>query len=302
LSESEEAILAFAARRETSASSVEPLAEPACGITGPALSDWSFAPGADGNMMAGFIGRTIPSADAISRIALVVSNDAATYLMKRPCDLAPDQISELVRLAAQEEYLEFWRKVRVKLADSRCAPPVEPPYNLNANRWSLYAAGTTYFLPIADLTFFYINALLELFNEDSGFFPLDERNMFLPAGVGRFARSKGGHLEDDPRKLKCLFIEALEKNVSELLAVEIGAALQNLGLACDALGLGGFPHYTSHDIAWFQALGFRMGELPLTHFLHVPTLAAWILRLRDWDIRSGNDTIGSRPISRPSTR
>jgi hypothetical protein len=59
LSETEKAILTFAA----------------CGITSAALSDWSFAPGTGGNMMAGFIGRTIPSADAISRIALQDKSD-----------------------------------------------------------------------------------------------------------------------------------------------------------------------------------------------------------------------------------
>jgi len=94
LSETEEAILTFAA----------------CGITGAALSDWTFAPGAGGNMMAGFISRTIPSADAISRLALVVINDEATYLMKRPCDLAPNQIVELVQPASQD--VSLLREVR----------------------------------------------------------------------------------------------------------------------------------------------------------------------------------------------
>ncbi len=43
LSEEEQALLAFAA----------------CGISGPAFSDWSFAERDGGNMMAGLVGRTI---------------------------------------------------------------------------------------------------------------------------------------------------------------------------------------------------------------------------------------------------
>jgi hypothetical protein len=38
--------------------------------------------------------------------------------------------------------------------------------------------------------------------------------------------------------------------------------LQNLGLMTQALGLGGFPHFAAHPFIWFQALGFRMQEIP----------------------------------------
>jgi len=44
----------------------------------------------------------------------------------------------------------------------------------------------------------YVNGLLEILNETTGAFILDERNSFRPAGLGRFGRSRGGHLEDDP--------------------------------------------------------------------------------------------------------
>ena len=47
-------------------------------------------------------------------------------------------------------------------------------FNLNVNQWSLYAPRSTYFLPINELTFMYINGLLELFNETTGAFILDE--------------------------------------------------------------------------------------------------------------------------------
>lgn len=57
-------------------------------------------------------------------------------------------------------------------------------------------------------------------------------------------------------------------------------ALQNLGLACQAMGLSGFPHYSMHDEAWFEELGFRMGEMPLTEFMAVPRLPSTILKLK----------------------
>ena len=39
-----------------------------------------------------------------------------------------------------------------------------------------------------------------------------------------------------------------------------GAIVQNLGLMCQALGLGGFPHFAAHPFGWPQALGFRMED------------------------------------------
>ena len=87
----------------------------------------------------------------------------------------------------------------------------------------------------------YINGLLEIFNEHSGAFVVDERAGFRAAGLGRFARSKGGHLHDDPSDGRVLTVQRLELMVSELVTAEQGMMLQNLELICQAMGLGGFP-------------------------------------------------------------
>jgi hypothetical protein len=64
LSEDEEAALVFAA----------------CGITGYALADLAYGRGQGGQMLAGLLGRTISSHDAINTVSLVVTNDQATHL------------------------------------------------------------------------------------------------------------------------------------------------------------------------------------------------------------------------------
>ena len=273
LSEEEEAILAFAA----------------CGITGPTLGDWDWSQKAGGNMLANLIGRTVGSADAIHAVSLVVINDRGTWLMRRPRDLVPHEALEVARLGQEGEFVEAWRRMRVRIADHRCAPPVTPPSNINPNRWSLYAPGTTIFLPIAELTHLMINAMLEMFNEHTGYLALDERRMFLPAGVGRFVRSRSGWLDDDPKNLKSMTVSFAERITTELAVVEMGLVLQNLYLACQALGLGGFSHYTfsdfSHaDPSWFDALSFRTASMPLSKYFGVPKPASWILRIRRQDI------------------
>lgn len=265
LTEEERAILAFAAS----------------GITGWALNDMGLGPGQGGTMMGGLTGRTVSSLDALQAVALIVTDDEGTWLVRRGADLPPDTVRELIDLAQRGEYVEIFRRQSVRIADARISPPMEPPANLPLNRWVAHAPGTTYFLPVADLTLPWINGALELLDESNAFFPVDERARFAPAGVRRFTRRKGGHLDDSgPRTAPIREIDIL---VIQLVTVEIGMVLQNLGLACDALGLGGYPNYAGLGSEWFERLGFRMGELTLGRFLGADAVVRTILRLRNME-------------------
>ncbi|MEM7353447.1 MAG: hypothetical protein AAF657_21805 [Acidobacteriota bacterium] len=263
LSEDEEAALAFAA----------------CGVTGYALADLSYAPGEGGSIIAGTLGRTAASGDAIHTVSVFVTREDATYLLKRPQDFPPTEIPQLVELARRGELKELYRRARVRLADSRVQPPQHPMFNLDVNRWSLYDPASTYFLPVAELTLLYINGVLEIFGESTGAFVVDERAGFRPAGVGRFARSRGGHLYDDPRDERGLTLQQLESLVTEFVTIEQGMVLQNLGLMTQALGLGGFPHWAAHPFGWLEALGFRMQRMPASRYLGMGRLLGSLARL-----------------------
>src|ERR1035437_7855927 len=83
LTEAEEAALVFAA----------------CGATGHALADLCYAPGGGGGIMGGLVGRTVASGDGLQTVALVVTDDAATYLIRRPRELPPPEgIATLIEL------------------------------------------------------------------------------------------------------------------------------------------------------------------------------------------------------------
>ena len=262
LDEAEEAALAFAA----------------CGLTGYALADLSYGPGQGGSMLAGLVGRTVGSPDAINTVSLVITNDEATYLLKRPQDFMPAEIHPLIQLAQQGDLTDLYRHSRVKIADGRTAPPVKPGYNFNINKWSLYAPGSSYFLPINEMTAIYINALLEAFDETMALYILDERANFRPAGIARFGRSKGGHLSDDPATGRAATIQAIELSLAEAVAIEQGMMLQNLGLMTQTLGLGGFPNFARHEFGWFEALGFRMGKMPASRYLGANRLISLLLK------------------------
>jgi hypothetical protein len=262
LSDEEEAALAFAAT----------------GITGYALADLSYGRGQGGRMLDGLIGRTIASADAINTVSLVVINDNATYLLKRPQDLAPSEIAEFVELSRAGAYTDIYKRLRVKIRDGRTTIPVVPGLNFNINKWSLYADGTTYYLPINDMTAMYINALLEIFDPTMGLWVIDERNFFQPAGIGKFGKNRGGHLANhDPQKT--LTLQGLEMSLAEAIAVEQGMMLHSLGLAGQAIGLGGFPNYARNEYAWLQALGFRLESMPASRYVGAPRILGFLLSL-----------------------
>jgi hypothetical protein len=263
LSEAQEALMVYAA----------------CGVTGHALADLSYGRGEGGGIMGGLVARTIASGDGLQTVNLAVINDEASYLVRKPSELTPKTIREILELGAQEDYSEIYRRSRVKIKNGRAAPSTEPLFNINANRWSANAAGTTYFLPINDLTLMYINGLLEIFNETTGAFLLDERNHFQPAGLGRFGRSRKGHLNDNPAQGCVATIRQVEQFVTEFVTVEQGMMLQNLGLMAQGLGLGGFPNFANHDFAWFEALSFRMQKMPADRYLGAGWLASSAMKL-----------------------
>jgi hypothetical protein len=265
LTEHEEAALVFAA----------------CGITGHALADLCYAKDGGGGIMAGLVARTIASGDGLQTVSLVVTNDEATWLIRKPRELPAGDIPRLIELGQHGEFTELYRRCRVKIKDGRAKTPNEPLFNINANRWSAHAPGTTCFLPVNDLTFMYVNGLLEILNEHTGAFILDERNNFMPAGLSKFARDHGGHLECDPNKGRVATVRQIEQFVTEFVTLEQGMMLQNLGLAAEALGLGGFPNFANHEFAWFQALGFRMQEMPVNRYVGagwLPSLAMKLLK------------------------
>ena len=263
LSEDEESALAFAA----------------CGFTGHALADLCYAKDGGGNIMGGLVGRTTASGDGLQSISLVVINDESAHLIRKARDLPAAEVTTLIELGKRGEFREVYHRSRVKIKTGRATIPSDPLFNINVNRWAAHAPGTSLYLPINDLTFMYINGLLEVLNEHTGTFILDERNHFLPAGLAKFARNRGGHLEPDPAKNRVATVRQVEQFVTEFASVEQGMVLQNLGLMAESLGLGGYPNFANHEFAWFQALSFTMQTMPASRYVGAGWLPSLIMNL-----------------------
>jgi len=286
LSEDEEALLAFAA----------------CGVTGPALGDLAYGSAGGGGIMAGILGRTVASGDAIQAVSVFVINEDGAHLLKRSRDFAPAEYPEIVELSRDGRYGELYRRSRVKVKEGRVEAPLEPFYNLSVNRWSLYDRSSTYFLPVNDLTLLYINGVLEILSAENAAYIVDERRWYLPAGLKRFAKTKGGWLNNDPKAQRTLTIQQLETLVTEFVTIEQGMVMQNLALMTQAVGLGGFPHWAAHPWGWLEALGFRTKRMPGTRYLGMRPIFSKLAGLfgLDTEVTCGLGLeAGGRPLLTP---
>jgi hypothetical protein len=265
------------------------LAFAACGITGHALAELPYADGAEpetggGTIMMNLVARTVASGDASHADTVFVIDDDGAWLLRRPQDHPRARVPELVALAREGRLTELYESSRVRIADGRVDIPRDVRFMLSLNKWSQNRPGTTYFLPIAELTAFAINIALILFDEDFRFFVVDERNWFRPAGIGRFARSNGGPLHDDVHDGRVLTLGMLDDLVLEFAAIEQGGIVQNLGLMTQALGLGGFAHFAAHPWMWERELGFRLVDLPSSRILGMNLLLRIATRLLGRDV------------------
>ena len=249
LTDLEEAVLSFAAS----------------GVNGLSLGDFAHlpAPGEEptgGNLMATMSGRLGASADGVHSVGVFMINDEGTFFLKRPQDFTLSENDQLGALARTGDYVGIHKKLKVPVSDERTVLPREAPYIFPFNKWSVNLPGTTYFLPVSEMSSMYINIILSAFDEANAFYLVDDRNNFLPAGIRRFAKSKGGALEDDPDAGRVFPIQGLESIILEFVMAEQSFLVQNLSLMEQAMGLGGWTHYAStSETAWFEHLGFRIG-------------------------------------------
>lgn len=272
LTHDEEAALAFAAN----------------GVTGYTLAELPYTSpdpeAAGGNVIVHFVGRTVASGDALHNVVLFVINDDGAWLLKRPQDYPRAAIGQLIEAAHAHRLTELYDTSRIRIADRRVDVPRQQPFVPAFNRWSANLPGTTYFLPIHELTALYINVLLAAFSEPATCSIVDEFHRYQSAGLKPFLRSRGGHLHDDPQSGRVATIGFTETWLCEFAAWEEGAMLQNLALMCEALGLGGFPHFAAYPSIWMQTLGFTMIAPPFSRTIGAGPLTTRLLKLLHRDV------------------
>ncbi len=274
LSIDEEAILAFAG----------------AGVTGHVYGELPFQPSAGpetggGQIMMSLVGRTHSSADAVATATLFITRDDATYIMPRPQDFSAEDFETYVAMGREHRFREIYEQSRIQLTDRRTGIPRELPFTPPFNKWSANVPGATYFVPVTDVTGLYMTILFAALGEEFAFFFHDDKDWLTrAAGIARFGKSKGGHLYDDVHDGRVGTIDEIETYALEICGFEQGLMIQNIALAAEVLGLGGFPHYAAHRFAWLKAFGFEMHERTFAQILHKGPLGTLLMKLLNKNI------------------
>jgi len=181
-------------------------------------------------------GRTAPGSSNDNSVDLLIISDRGVDLY-RP----GSERSKPVEIEGPDDYwkvLHWYRSGLIHVSDSRpdvdwsTAPPgthnVRP---MGALQYNLSRQGSTWFLPIGDLGREWVNLLLSSYHF-SGFY-LEDVNGNKPAGCEQWIR---------PGFLEVGFpIPVFDELVLMLHTSQVGAIVQNMRIACEALGLGGWP-------------------------------------------------------------
>lgn len=228
------------------------LAAAGTGLSGLQLGDWSYRDAAGqptgGHALAAFAGRAGASPCGIQAAQLFISNDTGTWLVaSRGC--MPGAADEGAAGAVGGV-----RRQRVRVLDHRVETPRVAPVMPAFNHWDVNVAGSTVFMPVADITRGLINNLLMYLDEPHNYYIVDGNKGAEPlAGFPWLDRSRTLDLAD------------MERGVfTDLAGVEPALMGENIYLAIQALGLGGWLFSAPRAAVLFDALGFRFdGSRPL---------------------------------------
>ncbi len=203
----------------------------ATGVTGVVREEWSFLDAGGGptggDKLASFTGRSYPSPLANHSTEVFWTNDEGTFFLpardSRPSAYLQNQT------AAEREATH---RGALKLSEGRLDIPRRLPNLFAFNHQNINVAGSTLFIPIAEVTRQCIAALLLYFDRPHGYYLLDQR---LGADPLRPFVESG--LLHDAHPVDLTDFERWQ--MVDVNGVESGLVMANLGIATAALVLGG---------------------------------------------------------------
>jgi hypothetical protein len=231
------------------------------GLTGLNLGDLDPARGM--STLVQWTTRTWPSSCSNHGTELFFTDDDGLYLLDM-FNLTPEP-GEVTTLSGRGEaeqvevILNMFRRARRELSPGRAPLPTTLPGLFDFNQWNANKPGTTLFVPVTNTTLEYINLLFIYLARSYGFSLVDEQHGRRSAGLDEAVAS--GRV--DPARQ--MGIVELEQRVLSMLVVEQAFICQNINLALQALGLGGwtFTGYLARFVMGggdVPGLGFRFQD------------------------------------------
>ena len=234
------------------------------GVSGIALGDLPFVDATGetlcGNTMLQFAGRVYASACGSHGTELFYTNDTGVYMVQQR-QVQPSRMQEYVQTDDRQRLAQGMQEHLVPLQPQRLEIPRRSPALLAFNQWNVNVPGSTLFMPITDVTLGYINMLLLLFEAPHRLYIYDDLNNNAEP-LQRWADA--GKLN---RKIPYP-LSLLERSAAQqFVAVEQALMLQNMYLALQAMGLGGWMFGTGSPLivlggTSMPGLGFRFVHPP----------------------------------------
>ena len=208
--------------------------------------------------MHGFSGRSWPCSCNSHSTELLFTDDHGIHLVKLG-EETPDDVAVFAGRsddAVIDDLVRRFRAATSRLEEGRADLPSGEPGLFAFNAWNVNQPGSTLFVPVTDTTVEYMTLLFIYFDEINRFSVIDELSGGRTCGLDHWVqRGRLGAVE--------LSLMDLELRVLTSLNVEGAFICQNMSLAAQALGLGGWaftgflPHHILGVDPAHRGLGFR---------------------------------------------
>jgi hypothetical protein len=198
-------------------------------------------------------GRTFPS-----HTVLFLTNDEGFYVLD--ANVTASKLREIETADERIKLLEAYRAQRRVLRYGRLDIPRRVPPMSGHDLWDSNRPGSTLFLPVCDVSASLISliaqfvdpALRRYATAGGGMNIVDDRRGCRPAGTERWL--KDGFLDAE----RMLPLSIVERHACYYVFSEPAAICQNMFLATEALGLGGWKHCGFLSLEILKHIGFRI--------------------------------------------
>jgi hypothetical protein len=190
------------------------------GINGLALGEGQIATGVHST----WNGRVHPSACNDQHVLLIIVNDNGVFAYQPP---DATQLVEIATPMDREKILKVYREGIRQISDTR--PDFTNAAWISANVWMANKPGSTLFFPLIDLSTEHINHTLAAFEREK--LRIFDERFGRWAGIGKWIDN--GMLSGP--EVTMSFVD--HNTLSTQIAIGFFIA-QNIGLACEAIGLG----------------------------------------------------------------
>jgi hypothetical protein len=203
-------------------------------------------------------GRTFPATRGGGHTALFFTNDEGFYVLDD--NVAATKLREVETREERAKLLDIYRAQRRTLGAGRLDIPSRAPTISQHDHWDSNRPGSTLFLPVCDVSAEMISLIAQFVDPalrryapaSGGFNIVDDRQNFRPAGTERWLES--GFLDAE----QVLPLSILERQACYYVFSEPAAICQNMFLATEALGLGGWKHCGFLSLEILERMGFRI--------------------------------------------